>query len=78
MGEEVGAHFCLRGCELLFSFFSSPVKFGGVALLLGCGFGSPIYREERSGWASPGQECRGSDEADGRHGRCCGDGTLPN
>jgi len=75
--EEVGAHFCELFPPFLLSCFSIGV--GGVALLsvaAGSLAGSPIYRGERKRLASPGQECRGSAEASGRHGRCCGGWCL--
>ena len=69
--REVGAHFCL-----LFPL-SCGVFNSGVALLLVCGWAGPgldrppgLPRAAKR-LASPGQECLGSAEAGGRHGRCC-------
>jgi len=68
---EVGAPFC----ELSFSL--PPIR----ALLcfrlrLGASWIADLPKGAKKRLASPGQECRGSAEASGRHGRCCGGWCL--
>lgn len=70
--ERGSGSLLLRAFPLIFFIFFLACPVGVALLLVAAGWIADLARGAAKRLASPGQECRGSAEAGGRHGRCCG------